>query len=132
MTHLFQTAVLLTALRGDPSMPSVGLAATLQAALHGFNTQDCAQIYDNTAPWRRGHTARADIIAACQQAFSDGNQNGVTLLRLTPDGPGRYLSEDTYRQPLLIRRAMFGHTTTARETMQHVQVGAHWYVLAMW
>ncbi len=132
MTHLFQTAVLLAVLRGHPSMPSAGLVATLQAALHGFNTQNCAQIYDTTAPWRRGHTARADTIAACQQAFTDGSQNGVTLLRLTLDGPGRYLSVRVYRQPLLIRRVMFGHTTTARETMQLVQVGARWYVLALW
>jgi len=132
MIHVGQIAVLLAALRGHPSMPSDGLVATLHAALHGFNTQNCAQIYDSTAPWRRGHAARAATIAACQQAFSDGNQQGVTLLRLMPDGPGRYLSAAAYRQPLLIHRVMLGRTTTAREMMQLVQVGARWYVLALW
>ena len=132
MIHVVQTAVLLAALPGHPSLPSAGLGATLHAALHGFNTQNCAQIYDTTAPWKRGHQSRADTIAACQQAFSDGNQNGVTLLRLTPDGPGRFLSAGVYRQPLLIRRVMLGHTTTARETMQLVHVGTRWYVLALW
>ncbi len=132
MTHVIQTAVLLTALHGRPSTLPAGRGAALHAALHGFNTQNCAQIYDTTAPWRRGHATRADTISACQQAFSDGNQNGVTLLRFTPDGPGRYLSAGSYRQPLLIRRVMMGHTTTARETMQLVQVGARWYVLALW
>ena len=132
MTHLLQTAALLAALHGRPSTRPAGLVATLHAALHGFNTQNCAQIYDTTAPWRRGHATRADTIAACQQAFSDGNQYGVTLLRLMPDGPGRFLATGAYRQPLLIRRVMLGRTTTARETMQLVQVGARWYVLALW
>jgi len=132
MTYVVQTAVLLAALHNHPSRPPAGLVATLHAALHGFNTQNCAQIYDSTAPWRRGHAARAATIAACQQAFSDGNQQGVTLLRLMPDGPGRYLSAAAYRQPLLIHRVMLGRTTTAREMMQLVQVGARWYVLALW
>jgi len=50
MTHLLQTIVLLAALHGRPSPVPSGLVAALHAALHGFNTQDCAQIYDNTAP----------------------------------------------------------------------------------
>ena len=132
MTHRIQTAVLLAALHSRPSSLPAGLVATLHAALHGFNTQNCAQIYDSTAPWKRGHAARADTIAACQQAFSDGSQNGVTLLRLRPAGPGRFLATGAYRQPLLIRRVMLGRTTTAHETMQLVQVGARWYVLALW
>ncbi len=132
MTHLMQTAVLLVALRGHPSPLPAGLVAALHAALHGFNTQNCAQIYDETAPWARGHAARTDTIAACQQAFADGNQHGVTLLRLTVDGAGHYLSAAAYRQPLLLRRVMQGRTTTARETMQLVRVGARWYILAMW
>ncbi len=132
MIHVGQIAVLLAALRGHPSMPSDGLVATLHAALHGFNTQNCAQIYDTTAPWRRGPASRADTIAACQQAFADGDQHGVTLLRLMRDGPGRYLAAGVYRQPLLVRRVMLGRTTTARETMQLVQAGARWYVLALW
>lgn len=132
MAHLIQTAVLLAALHGHPAPLPTGLVDTLHMALHGFNAQNCAQIYESTAPWVRGHQSRADTIAACQQAFSDGNQNGVTLLRLTVAEPGRYLSADSYRQPLLLRRILSGRTTTAHETMQVVRVGARWYVLALW
>jgi len=82
MIHFVQTIVLMAALRGHPSTPSAELATTLHAALHGFNTQNCAQIYDTTAPWMRGSASRADTIAACQQAFIDGDQHGVTLLHL--------------------------------------------------
>ncbi len=132
MAHLIQTAVLLVALRSHPTPLPTGLVATLHTALHGFNTQNCAQIYESTAPWVRSHQSRADTIAACQQAFTDGDQHGVTLLRLTVAGPGRYLSAGAYRQPLLLRRVLFGRMTTAHETMQVVRVGARWYVLALW
>ena len=132
MIHVVQTTVLIAALRGHPSTPSAGLATTLHAALHGFNTQNCAQIYDTTAPWMRGPASRAATIAACRQAFIDGDQHGVTLLRLMLDGPGHYLSARAYRQPLLLRRALFGRATTTHETMSLVQVRARWYVLALW
>jgi len=132
MTHVVQTALLLAALRGHPSMPAAGLAATLHAALHGFNTQNCAQIYDTTAPWMRGHASRADTIAACQQAFAAGDQQGVTPPRLTADGVGHYASARAYRQPLLLRRVLFGRATATPETMQLVRAGARWYVLALW
>jgi hypothetical protein len=132
MIRLLQTVVLLAVLHGRPSPVPTGLVAALHAALHGFNTQDCAQIYDNTAPWMRGHASRADTIAACRQNFVAGHQNGVTLLRLTTDGVGHAMSTHAYRQPLLLRRALFGRTITTRETMQLVQVRARWYVLALW
>lgn len=132
MTRLVHLAVLLVALRGHPSPLPAGLATTLHAALDAFNTANCAALYDVTAPWARGHRSRADTIAACQQGFADGYQNGVTLLRMSLDGPGRFLSAGAYRQPVLLRRVLFGRTTTARETMQLVRVGVRWYVLSMW
>ncbi len=115
-----------------PSVTIASPATTIRAAVDAFNAANCAAIYAVTAPWVRGHQARADTIAACAHGFADGRRQGVTLLRLTPDGPGRYVSTGAYRQPLLLRRVMQGRTTLARETMQLVHVGARWYVLALW
>ncbi len=109
-----------------------GLTATIHAALDGFNTADCAAIYGATAPWVRGNQPRAAMIAACQQGFTDGYHQGVTLLRLTIDGPGRYLSAGAYRQSLLLRRVARGHAMMMRETMQLTRWHGHWYVLALW
>lgn len=107
--------------------------ATVRAVLGAFNAADCARIYALTAPWKRPHPQAAGI-AACHQGFANGPANGVTLLRLTVGGPGRYLGLDgrTYRQPLLLRRVLDGRATAARETLQLVRWRRHWYVLALW
>ncbi len=109
-----------------------GPAATIRAALVGFNTADCVAIYAATALWVRGSQPRAATIATCRQGFTDGYHQGVTLLRLTVDGPGRYLSTGAYRQPLLLRRIAQGRAMVVRETMQLARWHGHWYVLTLW
>ncbi len=108
-------------------------AATVRAVLGAFNTANCARIYTLTVPWTRPQSQDASI-AACQQGFAQGRQEGVTLLRLTANGPGRYLGprDGAYRQPLLLRRVMDDRAVATRETLQLVRWRGHWYVLALW
>jgi len=107
--------------------------ATVRAVLGAFNMADCARIYALTAPWKRPQPQDAGI-AACQQGFADGVQNGVTVLRLSVGGPGHYLgrADRAYRQPVLLRRVLNGHAEVTRETVQLVRWRGHWYVLALW
>lgn len=134
-------ALLIAGIVGAGGVSSVAAAApripapttTVRAVLHAFNTADCYQIYALTAPWKRPQPQDAGI-TACQQGFADGFQNGVTTLHLTLGGRGRYLGpgDDTYRQPLRLRRVLDGRTDMARETLQLVSWRGRWYVLALW
>jgi len=138
LRSLIATATVMLALVGNHgavrpvAVAQLGPGATIHAALDGFNTADCATIYAATAPWARGNQPRAATIAACRQGFTDGYHQGVTLLRLTVDGPGRYLSVGAYRQPLRLRRVTQGRAMTVRETMQLTRWHGQWYVLALW
>lgn len=115
-----------------PLAPATPTAA-VRAVLDAFNTADCARIYALTVPWTRPQPRDAGI-AACQQGFADGYQNGVTVLRLARAGPGRYLGpgDRTYRQQVLLRRVRGGPATVTRETLQLVRWRERWYVLALW
>lgn len=113
--------------------PMLSPSATTAAVVRAFNTADCARIYALTAPWKRPQPQDAGI-AACQQGFADGFQNGVTLLRMSVDGRGRYLVPDAraYRQPVVLRRVLDGRTDVTPETLQLVAWHERWYVLALW